>query len=146
LVWTRKSRGRRRGQISEQLNITSWNEIEFFGREKGELNHARIMVEMTQVVTMKFAICMRTKNIRDQWMREWARGSVAKIRSRMRKLDMRIESQPAYVCREIGVNAGEETWGVPNRKSCPRFAPVGDVVRLLNCMKRQSLPLYGFSK
>jgi hypothetical protein len=93
---------------------------------------------------MKFAICMRTKNIRDQWMRAWARGSVAKIRSRMRKLDMRIESQPAYVCGEFAVNAGEKTWGVPNRKCSPHFAPVGNVVRLLNWMKRQSLPLYGF--
>jgi hypothetical protein len=64
--------------------------------QRREMKYARIMLETTHVVTEKLASCMM-KEARDQAMSRCPRGSVFQMRRRTRKLDMTIESQPAYI-------------------------------------------------
>jgi hypothetical protein len=89
--------------------------------ERREMEYARIMFETTHVVTAKLASCIKVKKARDQAMRRCPRGSVVQIRRRTRKLDMAIESQPAYVYDGISTTQepGKSTLHAPQMQSNP---------------------------
>jgi hypothetical protein len=85
------------------------------------MESARIMLETAHVVAEKLASCMKMKKPRDQVMRRCPRGSVVQMRRRTRKLDISIESQPAYVWtrRLTQEEDGEHKHTVPQIQSSP---------------------------